>query len=284
MQKFFSTNLRYAKQQKFLNLKQGNMTLEQYDTEFDMLSRFALEVVANKAARNDKFVSGLRLDPQGFVQAFRPTTHVDALHLAVHISIHERADPSKTARKWSPAASSKDCCNKKDLERTTCLSSCGRSHGGRCLAGSGTPTPQQRRVFATTRQEVEQAGTVVTGTLSILGYFAFVLFDSREIDFVTELEPDIVPISRAPYRMVIAELKELRVQLQELLDKVSNEGVSVDPAKIEAVTSWPQPSTVIEIRSFLDLAGYYRRFMEDFSRIASPLTQLTRKRTPSDNH
>ncbi|KAL4011838.1 hypothetical protein IC575_028902 [Cucumis melo] len=61
---------------------------------------------------------------------------------------------------------------------------------------------------------------------------------------------------------------------------VSSEGVSVDPTKIEAVTSWPRLSIVNEIRSFLGLAGYYRRFVEDFSRIASPLTQLTRKGTP----
>ncbi|KAL0533824.1 hypothetical protein IC582_028095 [Cucumis melo] len=61
---------------------------------------------------------------------------------------------------------------------------------------------------------------------------------------------------------------------------VSSEGVSVDPTKIEAVTNWPRPSTVSEIRSFLGLASYYRRLVEDFSRIASPLTQLTRKGTP----
>ncbi|KAL4010977.1 hypothetical protein IC575_028019 [Cucumis melo] len=61
---------------------------------------------------------------------------------------------------------------------------------------------------------------------------------------------------------------------------VSSEGVSVDPAKIEAVTNWPRPSTVSEICSFLGLASYYRRFVEDFSRIANFLTQLTRKGTP----
>ena len=58
---------------------------------------------------------------------------------------------------------------------------------------------------------------------------------------------------------------------------VSKEGVSVDPAKIEAVSSWPTPRNVTEIRSFLGLAGYYRRFVEGFSRIAAPLTALTRK-------
>ncbi|KAL0553649.1 hypothetical protein IC582_007549 [Cucumis melo] len=61
---------------------------------------------------------------------------------------------------------------------------------------------------------------------------------------------------------------------------VSSEGVYVDPEKIEAVTNWPRPSTVSEIRSFLGLTSYYRRFVEHFSRIVSPLTQLTRKRTP----
>ena len=58
---------------------------------------------------------------------------------------------------------------------------------------------------------------------------------------------------------------------------VSEEGVVVDPTKIEAIINWKQPKTVTEIRSFLGLAGYYRRFVEAFARLAGPLTALTRK-------
>jgi len=58
---------------------------------------------------------------------------------------------------------------------------------------------------------------------------------------------------------------------------ISGEGISVDPSKIEAVINWPRLTTVIEIRSFLDLAGYYRRFVKRFSSLASPLTRLLKK-------
>ncbi|XP_070036685.1 uncharacterized mitochondrial protein AtMg00860-like [Nicotiana tomentosiformis] len=58
---------------------------------------------------------------------------------------------------------------------------------------------------------------------------------------------------------------------------VSSNKIKMDPKKIEAVQSWPRPSTAIEIRSVLGLAGYYRRFIEGFSSIAVPLTKLTQK-------
>nr|CAB3451516.1 unnamed protein product [Digitaria exilis] len=57
------------------------------------------------------------------------------------------------------------------------------------------------------------------------------------------------------------------------------EGVAVDPEKIQAVSGWQQPKNVSEVRSFLGLAGYYRRFIENFSKIAKPMTELLRKDT-----
>ncbi|XP_071901550.1 uncharacterized protein [Coffea arabica] len=176
----------------------------------------------------------------------------------------------------------------------------------------------------------------------------------REVEFKIDLVPGTAPISKTPYRMAPAELKELKIQLQDLLEKgfvkesdspwgaprvfkkyldqfvvvfiddiliysktreehvkhleivlqilreqklyakfskcefwldeifflghkVSKEGIAVDPAKVEAVMNWKQPESPTEVRSFLGLAGYYRRFIKDFLKIAGPMTELTKK-------
>ena len=58
---------------------------------------------------------------------------------------------------------------------------------------------------------------------------------------------------------------------------VNQNGILVDPAKVEAVMRWEVLKSPSEIRSFLGLAGYYRRFIQDFSKIVVPLTRLTKK-------
>ena len=58
---------------------------------------------------------------------------------------------------------------------------------------------------------------------------------------------------------------------------MSKDGIKVDPKKIAAAMDWQRPRFVTEIRSFLGLASYHYRFMQDFSRISTPLTKLTQK-------
>jgi len=66
-------------------------------------------------------------------------------------------------------------------------------------------------------------------------------------------------------------------KVQFLGHVIDSQGLQVDPAKIEAVKDWATPTNPTEIRQFLGLAGYYRRFIEGFSKIAKALTKLTQK-------
>ncbi|KAL0549949.1 hypothetical protein IC582_014444 [Cucumis melo] len=281
--KFISANVKHAKLQKFLNLKKGDMTVEQYDAEFDMLSRFAPNMVRNEAARTEEFVRGLRLDLQGIVRALRPATLVDALRIAMDLSLHERTDLSKATGRGSALGQKRKVKSQPDVVPQRTLSSggvfqrhrrelaaagrtlrelpvcttCGRVHGGRCLAGSGfcfrcrqpghttdacprkpfetTPhqpsASQQGRVFATTRQEAERAGTLVTGTLPILGHYAFILFDSVSSHsfissvFVQHVGLEVEPLGSAlsvstPSREVLLSKEKIKACRVEIANHV----------------------------------------------------------------
>ena len=113
--------------------------------------------------------------------------------------------------------------------------------------------------------------------------------------FVIVFIDDILVYSGSPeehaehLRTVLQILRERQLyakfsKCQFWLDKVAflghfilSEGISVDPQKIEAIVNWKPPTNVFEVRNFLGLAGYYMKFVEGFSKIAAPLTKLTRK-------
>ncbi|GJR00549.1 putative reverse transcriptase domain-containing protein [Tanacetum coccineum] len=126
----------------------------------------------------------------------------------------------------------------------------------------------------------------------------------REIEFCIDLIPGGSLVVRSPYWLAPSEMLELPNQLKELQEKGfirpshspwgapvlfvvtkysslghcgQHDGIHVDPSKVESVKNWKTPESSTEIRSFLGLAGYYRRFIENFSKIAKPLTLLTQK-------
>jgi hypothetical protein len=93
-------------------------------------------------------------------------------------------------------------------------------------------------------------------------------------------------------RMVLGKLRQHRLytkfskcefwmeEVAFLGHVLSAKGVAVDPSKIEVVSKWQSPKFVTEIRSFLGLVGYYHRFIENFSKIAKPMTELLKSNTP----
>ena len=79
-------------------------------------------------------------------------------------------------------------------------------------------------------------------------------------------------LEKAGLKAKPAKCKFLQEEITYLGHRISKKGIAVDPAKTEAVKSWPRPTNVSEVRAFLGFAGYYRRYVENFSKIAKPLT------------
>ncbi|WVZ97301.1 hypothetical protein U9M48_042849 [Paspalum notatum var. saurae] len=122
----------------------------------------------------------------------------------------------------------------------------------------------------------------LTNALAFFMYMMNSVFMNDLDKFVVVFIDDILIYSKNEkeheehLRIVLNWLREhkLYAKLSHILSK---KGVAVDPKKVEDVLNWKQPETVIEIRSFLGLVGYYRRFINDFSKTAKPMTSLTKK-------
>ncbi|KAJ9567181.1 LOW QUALITY PROTEIN: hypothetical protein OSB04_003147 [Centaurea solstitialis] len=113
---------------------------------------------------------------------------------------------------------------------------------------------------------------------SVIVFIDNILIYSRtKEEHVTHLREVLEVLQRERFYAKFSKCAFWLQEVEFLGHLVNREGIKVDPAKIEAVMSSETPT---KVRSFLGLAGYYRRFIQDFSRIAVPLTRLTRKSEP----
>jgi hypothetical protein len=116
--------------------------------------------------------------------------------------------------------------------------------------------------------------------------FVIVFFDDILVysktyeEHLSHLEQVFIWLQQDKWHSKLSKCKFAQEAISYLGHVISAQGVSTDPKKIQAVQDWPQPRTVKEVRGFLGLAGYYRKFVKDFGVIAKPLTKLLCKDVP----
>ena len=113
----------------------------------------------------------------------------------------------------------------------------------------------------------------------LLGVIIFVYLDEIVI-YANSLEEREHKFKLLVLKLQIDKFEFLRRKVNYLRHMLSEKGLSPDPTKVEAVKNFPQPEDVKNIRQFLGLAGYYRRYIKNFAQIAKPLTKLLEKEMP----
>ena len=101
-----------------------------------------------------------------------------------------------------------------------------------------------------------------------------IVFSRKLEEHLHRLKAGISKLRAAGLKLKPSKCDLFRQQINYLGHVISKEGVSTDPDKIKAVTKWPQPTIVTEVRSFLGFVSYYRRFIPNFSKVAKPLNKL----------
>ena len=119
-----------------------------------------------------------------------------------------------------------------------------------------------------------------------------IIFSQDAASHIERLEAVFKKLAKAGLKLKPSKCEFFKKRIKYLGHIVSEEGVSTDPQKVEAVLNWPVPRTVYDVRAFLGFVGYYRRFIKGFSKAALPLRKLliglesqgkkTAKHTPVD--
>lgn len=103
-----------------------------------------------------------------------------------------------------------------------------------------------------------------------------IVFGRNKIEHIENLKKVFALLEGANLKVNLEKSKFLKTSVEFLGHTVSQDGIKPDPGKISAIQNIPAPKTLKDLKSFLGLASYYRRFIKDFAAVAKPLTNLTR--------
>ena len=118
----------------------------------------------------------------------------------------------------------------------------------------------------------------LTGTHCFVYLDDIICFSSNELDdHLTKLQPIFDRLRNAKLTLNPKKCKFMKTETKYLGHIVSEAGVKPDPSKVSVIQNYPTLTNITEIRAFLGLAGFYRRFIKNFAALAQPLTLLTRK-------
>ena len=101
-----------------------------------------------------------------------------------------------------------------------------------------------------------------------------IIFSQDPASHIERLEAVFQKLKKAELKLMPSKWEFFKKKISYLGHIVSEEGVSTDPKKVEAVLNWPVPKTVYDVRAFLGFIGYYRSFIKDFSKLDFPLRKL----------
>ena len=124
---------------------------------------------------------------------------------------------------------------------------------------------------------IEKALAGLQWQIAVLYLDDIVVFGKSFDDHFVNLEKVLSRLSVAGLKLKPKKCHFLQKEISFLGHIVSKSGIKTDPEKIKAVKSMPRPNTVTQMRSFLGLTSYYRKFIKDYSKIAKPLFDLTKK-------
>ncbi|XP_075479311.1 uncharacterized protein LOC142520194 [Primulina tabacum] len=244
---------------------QGDMTVAQYEAEFHPLIHYAPHYMEDEVRKMKKFVQGLKLDIRWATLSTEVTSYVSAVNQALRVeedikTLLKKEEEEKKIGKPNPF---EDNNRKRNFEKRTQQVRQGEAVKGKVPKNNnkkcgycGLPNHEEEKCWR--KDDI-------------------LIFSRNHAEHAQHLQLILKTLKE---HQLYAKFKKCEFWLEKvsfLGHFISKKGQEVDPAKIEAISRWKQPINITEIRSFLGLAGYYRRFIKDFAKIAVPLTQLTRK-------